>query len=79
MKQLAIIKNVKFGKQERLKGLVLYFIAESLEGSSGQAVDYVTLKDFMEKNYIEDIGWFEGKPCVVDVEDRICRFIEFKS
>jgi len=79
MQQLAIMHDVKFGKQERIIGLVLHFSVDMLEGGAGLMVDYETLKKFCEDNYIEDITWFEGKPCVVDSEGygSSVKFIKF--
>ncbi len=80
MKQLAIISNFRLGYVDHC-GIIFHFSVDMLDGGAGLNVNYETVAKFMLDNYIENIGWFNGKSCVVDSDGpgSIVKFIEFRK
>ena len=77
MKQIAIIKDVKYGYMEETGRVMLVFtvyISESI--CAGVHLDVEEAAKMIKEYKVSDTSKLEGKPCFVEVSGQTIRYLE---
>jgi|HubBroStandDraft_6_1064221.scaffolds.fasta_scaffold3031126_2 hypothetical protein len=76
MRQMAVIRNVHVGGGDR--GIPCLWFDTYISESSGalQVIDWETAGELLRKGNVYDVKELNGKPCWVEHDDNIIRFLE---
>jgi len=73
--QLAIMDSVRFGVNDR--GWVgLSFGVKAIRYGSGQFLSIHETEDLLKRHEISDINHLNGKPCIIEIDGDIMRFVD---
>ena len=76
-KQMAVIRNVHVGGGDRGTPCLWFDTYISEASAALQVLDWETARELVRKTY--DVKELEGKPCWVEVDGNIIRFVELWS
>lgn len=74
-RRLAIMKNISFGVRDRNKACLWFDVNDGNYGSL-QCLPVKYAVNLIEKHNITDIRNLEGKPCWIEVDNNIMKFID---
>jgi hypothetical protein len=73
--ELAIIERARFGVNDR--GWVgLSFGVKSIRYGAGQFLNVNETADLLKRHEITDINHLNGKPCIIEIDGDIMRFVD---
>jgi hypothetical protein len=76
-KVLGVMKGVGFGVRDRDRAMLWFNVYTSECSASLQCIPAARAIELIEKHGIENVKDLEGKPCWVQDEGAIIRFIDF--